>query len=294
MKKKSNTIVFFGTEDFSLESLKALVENEFSIACVVTKPDTKRGRGHTLTQPAVKQCALAHNIPVLQPQKIADIKDTLRDYASTTGVLVSYGKIIPQSIIDIFENGIINVHPSLLPLYRGPTPIESAIINRDSVTGVTIMQLTAKMDAGGIYAQIQHTLDKTETQSQLYETLSKKGADLLVETLPNIINQHITATPQDETKAVYCNLLTRELCFFDPDTLTAKQLEAKFRAHAVFPRTKYHYQDQLLTILNGHADTKKSTDIDIVCKEGVFVVDTVLSPHGKTMNAEAFLRGIKK
>ena len=132
---------------YSLITLEALVEEEFNVVCVITKPDTKRGRGHKLTEPPVKTFAKSHNIPVLQPSKVSEITDYIKQLQPVTGVLVAYGKIIPQSIIDLFTPGIINVHPSLLPKYRGPSPIESAIVNRDTKTGVSIMQLDSKMDA---------------------------------------------------------------------------------------------------------------------------------------------------
>ena len=124
----SKTIVFFGTEDFSLYALKVLVEQGFAVAAVVTKPDTKRGRGGALTKPAVKVFAESHNIPVWQPSRLKEIEASISALHDPIVVLVSYGKIIPQSIIDLFSPGIVNVHPSLLPLYRGPSPIESAIL----------------------------------------------------------------------------------------------------------------------------------------------------------------------
>ena len=168
MPAKSPKIAFFGTEDYSLDVLRALVDNNFSIACVITKPDSKRGRGHKLVEPPVKAFAKEHHIPVLQPQKVNEIAGYIKDLQPITGVLVAYGKIIPQSIIDLFYPGIINVHPSLLPKYRGPSPIESAIINRDNETGVSIMKLDAQMDAGPIYTQIHKKLSGAETKPQLY------------------------------------------------------------------------------------------------------------------------------
>ena len=153
-------IVFFGTEDFSLYSLRALVEAGFNIVAVITKLDSRRGRSNKLVQPAVKQFASQHHIPVWQPNRLKDIISDIKNITpQPTGVLVSYGKIIPQTIIDLFHPGVINVHPSLLPKYRGPSPIESAIANRDKNTGVTIMRLEQAMDAGPIYYQEAYPLD---------------------------------------------------------------------------------------------------------------------------------------
>ena len=172
-------IVFFGTEDFSLYSLRVLVEAGFNIVAVITKPDSRRGRSNKLIQPAVKQFASQHHIPVWQPNRLKDIINDIKNITPRpTGVLVSYGKIIPQTIIDLFQPGIINVHPSLLPKYRGPSPIESAIANRDKITGVTIMRLEQAMDAGPIYYQEIYSLNFTETQLELYQTLGQLGAQL--------------------------------------------------------------------------------------------------------------------
>jgi len=195
--------------------LRALLSAGFSISAVVTKPDSRKGRGRELQKPAVKIIAEEHTIPVLQPLSTDEMTEGLHAIASSNnqtpiGVLVSYGKIVPQSIIDLFEPGIINVHPSLLPLYRGPSPIESAIVHGDVETGVTIMQLSAKMDAGPIYTQVRHTLAGTETGPELETTLADLGASTLVQALPKIISGELQPTPQNDNEATYCYLLTKE------------------------------------------------------------------------------------
>lgn len=164
MTPKSHKIIFFGTEDNSLATLQRLVEHGFSVAAVITKPDAARGRGQKITEPPVKTYAKQHEIPVWQPDKLREIIDNIKNLQPIAGVLVSYGKIIPQSVIDLFEPGIINIHPSLLPRWRGPSPIEAAISHRDEKTGVTIMKLDARMDGGPIYAQEKIQLDQTETK----------------------------------------------------------------------------------------------------------------------------------
>ena len=179
MTSISRPIVFFGTEDFSAISLAQLLKHGFPIRLVITKPDSRRGRGKQLCQPAVKQLALTHDIPVLQPTKLRDIIPDIQALDQPVGVLVSFGKIIPQVVIDCFFPGIINLHPSLLPRYRGPSPIESAIANRDTTTGVSIMQLSAAMDAGPVYAQLTHPLRGDEQQLELYSTLGQLGSKAL-------------------------------------------------------------------------------------------------------------------
>jgi methionyl-tRNA formyltransferase len=288
----SKTIIFFGTEDFSLTVLTALIEAGYTIGAVVTKPDSKKGRGQQLTAPPVKILATRHNIPVWQPEKLADITADVQALNNPAGVLVSYGKIIPQSVIDLFTPGIINVHPSLLPKYRGPTPIESAIKNGDTTTGVSIMQLTAKMDAGPVYTAKQYPLKGTETQIDLYQGLAVVGSDLLLETLPSILNESLLPQTQQEDAATYCALLTKEDAWLDLQTLTAVQAERQIRAHLVFPKSKLKIKNTDVIITKSHVSNQQKTPLDIKCQDGAFLsIDELIAPSGKRMSAEAFLRG---
>jgi methionyl-tRNA formyltransferase len=292
MTTTSAKIVFFGTEDFSLVALQGLIDEGYSIAGVVTKPDSKKGRGQKLVSPSVKTLAIAHNIPVWQPQKLREISDNIRALGPVTGVLVSYGKIIPQSTIDLFEPGIINVHPSLLPKYRGPSPIESAIAHGDSETGVAIMQLSAAMDAGPVYKQVLHSLDDTETQPELYRTLAQKGTHLLLQVLPQIIDGSLHPTPQDDAQATYCQLLTKEDAWLDLSQLDAADAERAIRAHLGFPKSKLQFGDHTIIVTKAHTSTAKKTPLDFVCQDDAFLsVDELIAPSGRRMDAEAFLRG---
>ena len=286
-------IVFFGTEDFSLYSLRALVEAGFNIVAVITKPDSRRGRSNKLIQPAVKQFASQHHIPVWQPNRLKDIISDIKNITPRpTGVLVSYGKIIPQTIIDLFQPGIINVHPSLLPKYRGPSPIESAIANRDKITGVTIMQLEQAMDAGPIYYQETYPLDFTETQPELYQALGQLGAQLLTQKLPNIINGILQPTPQDNSRATYCSLLNKDDSRLDPQQLTADQAEAKIRAHLTYPRSRLKIGQYDLIITKACITQKPETPLDIKFTDGKYLsIDELIAPSGKTISTDAFLRG---
>lgn len=231
------SIVFFGTEDFSLASLEALVEHGFTVAAVVTKPDSPQGRGHKLTPPKVKRYAQAHGIPVWQPAKLADIAHDIASLDRPAGVLVSYGKIIPQSIIDLFTPGIINLHPSLLPAYRGPSPIESAILHGDAMTGISIMQLSAEMDAGPVYRQVSHQLADTETAPELYDTLGAIGVKELVRTLPHILDGTLQPAPQDSERATYCSLISKADGIIDWQ-LPAAVIERQIRAYTSWPGSR--------------------------------------------------------
>jgi methionyl-tRNA formyltransferase len=285
-------LIFFGTKDFSAISLQALIDAEYEIAAIVTKPDSKKGRGQKITQPQVKKIALANNIPVWQPDKLADIHDSIASLQPVTGVLVSYGKIIPQPIIELFSPGIINLHPSLLPLYRGPSPIESAIINGDTVTGVSIMQISSKMDAGPVYLREKYRLKGNETQPELYQRLGSLGSKLLVGSLQDIIDEKLTPTAQDHSAASYCQLLSKTDSILRPDLYSAAQLERKVRAHLSYPRSKVSIGDNDVVVASASVSSTQQTPIDLKCTDGKFlVINELIAPSGKKMNAEAFIHG---
>lgn len=295
MPNISKTLVFFGTEDFSLTALAGLIDAGYSVAAVVTKPDSKKGRGQHLTPPAVKVLAEKNHIPVLQPKKLVEITDFVQNLENPAGVLVSYGKIIPQATIELFTPGIINVHPSLLPLYRGPSPIESAIKNGDQKTGVSIMQLSAAMDAGPVYVQKEYSLNGSETQPQLYDELGRLGAQLLLDHLPVIIDESLLPEQQIESQATYSHLLLKSDALLLPQEFTAAAAERKIRAHLLYPKTKINLFGQDCIITKAHVATIKNTPLDIACQDGAFLsIDELIGPSGKTMNAEAFLRGYNR
>lgn len=289
----SKTVVFFGTDDFSAPTLKKLIETGYDVRIVVTKPDTKKGRGMKQSEPLVKTIAKEYGITVLQPERLADIIDDLKEIDDPIGVLVSYGKIIPQNIIDLFTPGIINVHPSALPKYRGSTPIESAILNGDEEVGVSIMQLSAKMDAGPVYTLAHIPLTGTETQPQLYEYLADIGAKEIERVLPAILDGSLQPIEQNEDDATYTKLLTKADSMIDPSVLTADEIERKVRAHLTYPKTKTTIADQLVILTKTHTENETSTkDLVLACKDGTkLVVDELIGPNGKTMSGQAFKNG---
>jgi methionyl-tRNA formyltransferase len=292
MTNTSETIIFFGTEDFSLTALRGLIEAGYTIGAVVTKPDSKKGRGQKLIPSSVKVLATEYNIPVWQPAKLKDITEDIRSLGKVTGVLVSFGKIIPQSTIDLFTPGIINVHPSLLPKYRGPSPIESAIRNGDKETGVSIMQLSAEMDAGPVYSAKTHELVGTETRPELYHALADVGTNLLLEVLPSIMDGSLQPTPQNDDKATYCSLLKKEDALLDLSSLSAQDAERIVRAHFGFPKSKVVINDHLIIITKVHITDQQKTPLDLVCRDGAYLsIDELVAPSGKRMSAESFLRG---
>jgi methionyl-tRNA formyltransferase len=288
-------ILFFGTEDFSAASLEALIDSGFDVAAVITKPDAPKGRGHKLTEPLVKRIAVSHDIPVWQPAKLNDIHGDIKALQPVAGVLVSYGRIIPQSIIDLFTPGIINVHPSLLPAYRGPSPIESAILNGDDTTGISIMRLSSKMDAGPVYHQVEHTLSGTETKPYLYKMLAEIGASELVKVLPEILNGSLTPREQNDELASYCNLLNKNDGVLDPSTMTAIDAERKVRAYLGFPKTRLNLFGHNVIITKASVAKEVEFHTDIRCHDGsVLRIEQLVGKSGKTMSTEAFVMGYLK
>lgn len=292
MTPTSQKILFFGTESYSTGTLQALIDHGFEVIAVVTKPDARSGRGMKLTAPPVKQLALEHDITVWQPKKLRDIADDIRALQPITGVLVAYGKIIPQSIIDLFAPGIINIHPSLLPRYRGPSPIEATLINRDTQTGVTIMQLEAGMDSGPIYAQETLTLTGRETKKDLYEVLFGMGEQTLMHILPGIMSGALQPVAQDHSQATYCSLLTKEDSLLDPAEMTAVEAEAHVRAYLGFPRSRIIAAEHNLIVTAAHTSKNAEHALSIQFSDGLYLtIDQVIAPSGKTMNAQDYLRG---
>ena len=286
-------IIFFGTEEHSLGTLKALVEHGTEIAAVITKPDAPRGRGHKLTQPPVKEFATAHNIPVWQPNKLIEIIDDVSQLQPVAGVLVAYGKIIPQRVIDLFNPGIINLHPSLLPKWRGPSPIEATIANQDTETGISIMQLEAGMDSGPVYIQKTIPLSGNESKLDLYNSLFSLGNQTLINSLPDILSGKLMPTPQDDQQATYCSLLSKEMSQLNPETMTAAEANAHVRAYLGFPRSRLQLNDNSLIITQAHVSPVTEHDLSIKFKDGQFLtVDELIAPSGKTMAAKAYLNGL--
>lgn len=281
-----------GLKILSVPSLQALIDAGYKISAVITKPDSKQGRGHKLMPPVIKTLAIQNGIEVLQPLDLLDIHGYLRSLDEPLGVLVSYGKIIPKQIIDLFTPGVINVHPSLLPKYRGPSPIEAAILNGDSKTGITIMKLSEKMDAGPIYAQSVMPLYKTETGPYLSDVLAELGSKELVRLIPSIIDGSLLPTPQDERLVSYSKLLQKSDGELNPSEQTADLAEKQVRAFMNFPKTKFKINGHSIIVTKAHTTDTPATDIDIRFKDGAYLsIDELVAPSGRKMNAKDFING---
>ena len=206
-------IVFMGTAELACASLNALVEEpDFGIAAVVTQPDRPKGRALKLQPSPVKEAALRAGLPVLQPERARDVAflAELRRLAPDYIVVAAYGQLLPKAMLDLPPGGCINVHASLLPKYRGAAPIQWAILNGESETGVTIMQIAEKLDAGDILTQRATPIVAEDTAATLHDRLARMGADLLVQTLKGCIQNTVSARPQDEAEVVYARKITKE------------------------------------------------------------------------------------
>lgn len=207
---KDIKIVFMGTATFSQAVLERLIEEGYHIELVVSQPDRMVGRKRQIKRTEVKEVALQHDIPVFQPQKIKDDYQTIIDIQPDLIITAAYGQMIPQAVLDIPRLGCINVHASLLPKYRGGAPVHYAILNGDKKTGVTIMYMVKKMDAGNIIYQKETAIGEDETVGELYDRLSLIGGDALIESLPDIIKGTNDSIVQDESFVTYSPVISRE------------------------------------------------------------------------------------
>lgn len=299
--KPSKPLVFFGTEDFSASILLRLIEAGYHIKAAVTKPDAIAGRGGRLMAPRVKQIAQQYNIPVMQPKKLSEAIPTLTSLECEFAVLVAYGKIIPESALNAFPGGIVNIHPSLLPKYRGPSPIETAILNGDETTGVSLMKLVSAMDAGPVYAQTEYPLGGYETRHALYEALTPVSATLLLENLPAIFDGSLQPIPQDESQATYCHLIKKQdgiINWYQPASVIAREV----RAYLGWPSSQTQLFNQNVIVLEAKINETvlepgevRTDNYQIIIGTGEKSLEiTKLRPAGRSsMDAADFLRGLR-
>ena len=210
-------LIFMGTPDFAVPSLERLLADGHTVSLVVTQPDKPVGRKQILTPPAVKACALAHDLPVYQPtsMRTEEAYDRLAQEAADAIIVVAYGKILPRSILDLTPGGCINVHGSLLPRYRGAAPVQWAVLNGDPEAGVTTMLLDEGVDTGAMLLTHSRPLDDTITGGELFDLLAADGAELLSRTLNELAAGTLTPTPQTQEGACYASMLDKSMCPLD-------------------------------------------------------------------------------
>lgn len=271
-KKKIN-FVFWGTPDVASETLEILKQAGYVPSLVVTSPDKPQGRKMFLTPPPVKTWAIENNIPYMQLEKL-ELEDLKNNY--DLFIVVAYGKIIPKDILCIPKLGSINIHYSLLPKYRGASPVESAILNGDKETGITIQQMEYKMDIGSIIAQEKTLIDNDEKTPDLRKRLIKQGGELLVKILPDFMEGKIKTIPQNEKEATYCKKIKKEDGLIDPQTDSPSELYNKFRAYAFWPRIFFFKNKKRVIITDAKLENNE------------FVIKKVIPEGRKEVKYEEF------
>lgn len=270
---KPFSVIFAGTPDFAVPSLEALVQDErFTVELVITQPDRPVGRKQVLTPPPVKLCAEKYGIPVAQPQNINEFAMPAADYL----IVVAYGQLLKQHVLDIPEIAPVNVHGSLLPRWRGAAPIQAAILAGDTETGVTIQKIVAALDAGDILAQASTPISTDETSEQLYQKLSEMGANLLVETLA----KPLEPTVQDASQVTVCKKLTRQDGVVDPSTMTAEDIHRKVRALVPWPGVTCEVEGKQMKLLQTHLQNTDKA-IALSCAKNTTLYITKYQEPGK-------------
>lgn len=294
-----------GTPDFAAASLKKLIDKKYDIAAVFTQPDKPRDRGMKLSYSPVKELALENNIPVYQPTKLRDgtATELIKSLDPDILVVVAYGRILPDDMLEVPKYGAINVHASLLPKYRGAAPIQWAVLNGDKITGVTTMYLASEMDTGDIIYTSETEIGEFETSGELFDRLMIMGAELLARTLRDIEAGTAPRTPQDHSKASYVKMLDKSLSPIEwaktprevikqiyglqPWPVATAELDGK-----VFKIYSAEYTQNKTDKAPGSVVSAGKKGIEIACLDGETVLITELQAAGKKrMKASDYLLG---
>lgn len=300
-------IIFMGTPDFSVPTLDAIKKDGNEIVLVVTQPDKKKGRKGILTPPPVKEWAVKNNISIFQPVKLREKQniEELEKYEADVIVVAAFGQILPKEVLDMPKYGCINVHASLLPKYRGASPIQWAILNGDDETGVTTMQMGVGLDDGDILLQKKVPISSEDTGGSLFDKLSKVGADLLIETLHRIEKNDIVRIPQDDEKATHVGLIKKDfgILSFDEEN---KYILNKIRALNPWPSAFTFYKDKMVKIWKaksvsfnnkgyeyGDLIVENKDELLVVTRNGAISILELQEEGKKRIKAADFLRGHK-
>lgn len=300
-------IVFMGTPDFSVPILQSLANNpEYEVVLIVTQPDRPKGRKKILTPPPVKTAGEKLGIPVFQPEKLRDEYKKVLSYHPDIIVTAAYGQLLPKALLDAPPFGCINVHASLLPEFRGGAPIHHAIIAGKKETGITIMYMAEKLDAGDIISQVKVPIDEKDHVGSMHDKLSEAGAQLLMETLPKIFAREIEPVPQDEAKATFAANIRREEEKIDWSK-TAQEIFNHIRGLHPWPVAYTTYEGKIMKIWWGETDhtqySGKPGEIirverdafTVICGDGKGLSVTEIQPAGKKrMTVKEYLQGSKE
>ena len=295
-------IVFMGTPEFSVNVLEGLLEKH-EVVLVVTQPDKLVGRKQTLEYSPVKKCALEHGLNVFQPKKIKDEYQAVLDAKPDIIITAAFGQFIPNVILEYPEYGCINVHGSLLPKYRGGSPIQTAIINGEKETGITVMYMASKMDSGNIIAQRSIPILDTDDNGSMFNKLSVLGRDLLMEVLPSIFDKTNPSIPQDETKVTYAYNISHEQQFINWNK-TSKEIVNLIRGLAPNPTALTSINGTIIKVFKAKEvsiDTKHTPgeviklnkELLIATADGAVSILELQQSGKNKMDVKSFLNGQK-
>ncbi|MBR1863427.1 MAG: methionyl-tRNA formyltransferase [Ruminococcus sp.] len=297
-------IVFMGTPDFAVPSLKALYEAGHEILAVFSQADKPKGRGYKLTPPPVKVYALGKNIPIYQPDSLKKngehYVEVLRELAPDCIVVAAYGKILPKEVLEIPRLGCVNVHGSLLPKYRGAGPIQWAVLNDEKATGITTMLMGEGLDTGDILLKSETPIGENETAAELFDRLSVMGAELITETLDKLEKGGITPVKQDEDLATYAPMLTKDLCPID-FSQSVRRVHKQICGLSDWPcattsiggkRLKV-YRSEIVEGSSGAAPgtVVNEKDLTVACGDGLIRLTEIQAEGSKRMKTADYLRG---
>lgn len=299
-------VVFMGTPDFAVEALKSVIQAGHEVVCVVTQPDKPKGRGKEMQLTPVKQCALEHQIPVLQPVKVreAESVEALRAFGADIFIVAAFGQILPKELLTMPKYGCVNIHASLLPKYRGAAPIQWAVINGEKESGVTIQQMGEGVDTGDILLKREIVLDPKETGESLYDKLSRLGAELIVEVLPEIEAGKVVPEKQDEALSTHVGKITKAMGLIDWNK-SAGELERLVRGLNSWPSAYTFLRGKTLKIWEaevleekedgepGSVDAVTKTNVIVNTGEGKLALTSVQLEGKKRMEVKDFLLGYK-
>lgn len=297
----SKRVIFFGSPEFAIPSLKIVHEN-FDVVGVVTQPDRPAGRGKILTPPPVKILADELGIPVLQPNRLKDpgVVEQLIEWNADVYIVAAFGQIFRKNILDIPKFGLINVHASLLPRWRGAAPIQAAILAGDEQTGVSIMKIDAGIDTGDVFAKQPVRIDPQETSFELSQRLAQIGAELLIKTLPDYLAGRNLGIPQTEEFATYAGMIKKDDAVLNIEE-SAEILCRKVRAYQPWPIAKLEVDGVRLLIHKAHylIDIHKEAGTKFIYQnypamatgDGLLILDQVQLPGKRVVDGRSFLQG---
>ncbi|MBQ6695421.1 MAG: methionyl-tRNA formyltransferase [Lachnospiraceae bacterium] len=299
-------IVFMGTPDFAAGALEALIKAGHEITAVVTQPDKAKGRSGQLQYPPVKECAVAHNIPVMQPVKIKTLEAIaqLKQYEADVYVVAAFGQILSQEILDIPKFGCLNIHASLLPKYRGASPIQHVIIDGEEETGVTIMQMDAGVDTGDMLYKKSIAIEDNDTYETLHDKLMVLGGEAIVEALPLIEEGILIPEKQQDEQSCHAGMIRKEMGNIDFNR-PAVEIHRLIRGLTPWPSAYTFYkgkqmkvwevtiEDSTVNAIPGTVAEVTKNTIKVACSEGLLCIMSLQLEGKKRMSTHDFLLGVK-